>query len=142
VSVAAPVREHVGARLARSRHGIFGGLFFGHPGGLVITVHYTYATSWSNSQGYVKRDVTAVIDYTSVNWPCPEVEQTLGGNPNPGSGWLSGPELENRDCIAGLAGGAMHVTAWVVDGEFAGIQSQAREIDPSDVLYQDGWSHT
>ena len=93
------------------------------------------------SKGYVKKQVTAVIDYSPVTTFCPEVNQVLVGN-GQGGGWLSGPELENRMCIAGLQGSVLHVTAWVVDGIFAGVQSQAHEVDPSDVLYSDGWSHT
>jgi hypothetical protein len=123
--------------------GSIGYSFFGHPepGHVVITAHYTYATSSTVNQLYVKKDVTAVIDYSPVTTFCPEVNQTLAGN-GQGGGWLSGPELENRMCIAGLQGSVLHVTTWVVDGIFAGVQSQAHEVDPSDVLYTDGWSHT
>src|SRR5207245_9315665 len=41
---------------------------FGHPiaGHVVVQVRYTYATSWSQHQGFVKKHVTAVIDYGVV----------------------------------------------------------------------------
>jgi hypothetical protein len=122
--------------------GSIGYSFFGHheSGHVVVTARYTYATISTLNQLYVKKDVTVVIDYSPVSTFCPEVNQTLKGN-GQGGGWLSGPELENRMCIAGLKGATLHVTAWAVDGLFAGIQSQAHEIDLSDVLYEDAWNH-
>jgi hypothetical protein len=115
---------------------------FGHaqPGHVVIVAHYTYATTSTITQLYVKKHITAIIDYGSVSPFCPELTQTLAGN-GPKNGWLSGAELENRLCIAGMQGQAIHINAWVVDGDFTGSQAQAHQVDPSNFLYEDQWGH-
>ncbi len=111
---------------------------FGHgqPGHVVIIAHYTYATTSTPTQLYAKKHVTAILDYGNVTAFCPDLTQTLAGN-GPKGGWLSGAELENRLCITGMKGQAIHVNAWVVDGDFAGSQAQARQVDPNNFLYQD-----
>jgi hypothetical protein len=115
---------------------------FGHPspGHVVIIAHYTYATTSTPTQLYVKKHVTAIIDYGNVTAFCPDLTQTLAGN-GPKGGWLSGAELENRLCITGMPGQAIHINAWVVDGDSASSQSQAHQVDPSNFLYEDSWGH-
>src|SRR5207244_2691328 len=68
--------------------GLFGPPTAGHVG---VQLGCTYATSWSQHQGFEKKHVTAVIDYGGVTSFCPELQQTLAGNgPNLVPGWLSG----------------------------------------------------
>jgi hypothetical protein len=113
----------------------------------VVIAHYTYATSSTITQLIVKHQVTAVIEYNSVSAPCPELSQTLQshtvlsiGSPTT-SGWLSGAELENRMCIAGVLGGNMNVQSWVVDGTAVNQLDLNHPVDPQDFLYQDAWNH-
>jgi hypothetical protein len=125
-------------------YGTVGFSLFGHPQleHVVVTVRYTYATSWSQQNGYVKKHVTAVIDYGSVSSLCPELQQTLAGNGSPPMpGWLSEAELENRLCITGMQGQTMHINAWVGDGDNVFSQSQAHEVDPTAFLYADSQGH-
>jgi len=56
-------------------------------------------------------------------------------------GWLSAAEVENRLCITGMAGKAIHINAWVADGDNAFSQAQAHQVDPSNFLYADYWGH-
>lgn len=125
-------------------YGSVGYSLFGHPEPthVVIAVRYTYATSWNQYHGYVKKHVTAIIDYGGVSPFCPELVQTLQGNGKQQiAGWLSGAELENRLCITGMQGQSVHITAWVADGDNPLLQSQAREVDPNNFLYADSQGH-
>jgi hypothetical protein len=110
---------------------------------VVITAHYTYATTSDGTHLYIKKHVTAVIDYAPVTTFCSELLQTLGLHSGSqfGPGWLSGADLENRLCIAGMTSGSIHISAWVVDGDFTLLKSQARQVDPSNFLYSDKWNH-
>lgn len=114
----------------------------GHPepGHVVVTVHYTYATSSTLIDPYVKKDVTAVIDYGDVTPFCTELVQTLAlhGTPNP---WLSAAELENRLCITAMTGQTMHINASMMDGKVVGPYSRAHPVDPNALLYNDASGH-
>jgi hypothetical protein len=124
--------------------GAAGYSLFGHasPGHVVIVAHYTYSTTSTPMHLYLKEHVTAVIDYASVTPFCPELVQTIAGNGmQPVPGWLSGAELENRLCITGMNGKSVHIDAWVVDGDFVGLQSQAHAVDPKNFLYADFMGH-
>jgi len=115
----------------------------GHPqpGHLVLLAHYTYATTSTITQLYLKRHVTAVIDYGDVTVYCPELTATLALHGDPSDpNWLSGAELENRLCITGMAGQTMQVKAWVVDGDAVG-PTLNHPVDPQTFLYADMWGH-
>jgi len=80
---------------------------FGHAtsGQVIITAHYTYATTSTLTDPYVKKHITAIIAYGAVTAFCPELVSTIKGNGTQAiPGWLSGAELENRICIAGMLG--------------------------------------
>ncbi|MBV8172384.1 MAG: hypothetical protein JO219_10695 [Candidatus Eremiobacteraeota bacterium] len=117
------------------------------PGNLVVLAHYTYATTSTITQPYVKKRVTAVIEYSDVSGFCPELNQALQLHPvmvqlgQPISNWLSGAELENRMCIAGMLGTAIQVHTWVVDGDTINQFSLNHPVDPQNFLYQDAWNH-
>ncbi len=83
----------------------------------------------------MKKHITAVIAYGAVTGFCLELVSTIKGNgTQPIPGWLSGAELENRMCIAGMLGKTMPITVWVVDGDFTGSATLAREVDPENFL--------
>lgn len=112
------------------------------PGQVVLYVHYTYATTSTLMNPYVKEQVTAVIDYTGVTPFCPELQQTLITNGYPQTGtWLSGAELENRLCIAGMLGSTIQVQTWVVDGDTVNSASLNHPVSPENFLYSDKWNH-
>ncbi len=129
-------------------------------GHVVVLAHYTYATTSTITQLYVKKQVTAVIEYTDVSPFCPELTQTLGTNKSVSTGttlvsfgntssqssgntpgWLSGAELEERLCIAGMLGSTIQVQTWVVDGNTVNSTSLNHPVSPEIFLYSDKWNH-
>ncbi len=112
------------------------------PGHVVVFAHYTYATTSTLTNPYVKKQVTAVIDYAGVSPFCQELQQTLTSHGSTQSAnWLSGAELENRLCIAGMLGQTISVRTWVVDGDAVNASSLNHPVSPENFLYSDSWNH-
>jgi hypothetical protein len=125
----------------------YGTVGYGVPGlprsnHIVFLVHYTYATTGDIVQPYVKKHITALIDYGDVTAFCPELAQTLQlSGTTPIADWLSGDVLESRLCITAMTGQTMQINARVIDGDAVGPASMGHAVDPQTFLYEDGWGH-